>query len=210
MGVCESASDKSLKKTTSVQNEKKIFRDKLESLNSENEIKTERLYSKKKNNNKLELNNDVIVTRNEQNPEKIYSKEKILGKGAFGEVWLVKNKQLQKEFAMKILKKTANSKLEEKEIMNEISILKSLDHPKILKVLDFYSTSKLYYIITEYCPDGELFNEIVTKGKFDEGKTAFIMNQLFKGILYCHTQKVIHRDLKPENIMKNVIFGHVV
>ena len=48
MGVCESASDKSLKKTSSVQNEKKIFRDKLESLNSENEIKTERLYSKKK------------------------------------------------------------------------------------------------------------------------------------------------------------------
>ena len=48
MGICETVNDKSLKKTSSVQNEKKIFRDKLESLNSENEIKTERLYSKKK------------------------------------------------------------------------------------------------------------------------------------------------------------------
>ncbi len=203
MGICETVNDKSLKKTSSVKNEKKNFTDKykIESLNLEKEIKSERLSYKKKSSNQIELNNDVIITRNEQNPETIYSKEKILGKGAFGEVWLVKNKELQKDFAMKIVKKTANSKLEEKEIMNEISILKSLDHPKILKILDFYSTSKLYYIITEYCPDGELFNEIIKKGKFDEGKTAFIMNQLFKAILYCHSQKVIHRDLKPENIM---------
>ena len=64
MGVCESASDKSLKKTSSVQNEKKIFRDKLESLNSENEIKTERLYSKKKNNNKLKINKYVKIKKN--------------------------------------------------------------------------------------------------------------------------------------------------
>ena len=202
MGSCQSVNDKTLKKNNSNKNEKNnLIEIKNDSINSENEIKNERINSKKKINNHLELNNDVIITRNENNPESIYTKIKILGKGAYGEVWLVKNKQIQKNFAMKIFKKTANSTLEEKEIINEISILKSLDHPKILKILDFYSTSKLYYIITEYCPDGELFNEIIKKGKFDEGKTAFIMNQLFKGILYCHTQKVIHRDLKPENIM---------
>ena len=102
---------------------------------------------------------------------------------------------------MKIIKKTTASNLKDSEIMNEISILKSLDHPKILKILDFYSTSNLYYIITEYCPEGELYNEIIKKGKFDEGKTAFIMNQLFKAILYLHSNNIIHRDLKPDNIM---------
>ena len=151
--------------------------------------------------NKLAINNDVIISKNEINPEKIYSKIKILGTGTFGEVWLVKHKDLKKEFAMKLIKKKENKPSEEKEILNEIQILKNLDHPKILKIIDFFSTPKLYYIITEYCPDGELFNEIIKVGKFDEGQSAFIMNQIFKAITYCHSLNIIHRDLKPENIM---------
>ena len=151
--------------------------------------------------NQLAITNDVLVSRNEINPEKIYNKTKILGTGAFGEVWLVKHKDLKKDFAMKLIKKRKNKPAEEKEILNEIQILKNLDHPKILKILDFFSTSTLYYIITEYCPDGELFNEIIKVGKFDEGQSAFIMNQIFKAITYCHSLNIIHRDLKPENIM---------
>jgi len=147
------------------------------------------------------LNNDVIVSGNEVNPEKIYIKKKLLGSGAFGEVWLVRHKDLERDFAMKIIKKRKNKSNEEKEILNEIEILKKLDHPKILKIIDFYSKVKKYYIITEYCPEGELFNEIIKKGRFDEGQTAFIINQILKAICYCHRNQIIHRDIKPENIM---------
>ena len=157
-----------------------------------------------KNNNKQQivaLNNDVIVSGNEINPEKIYIKKKLLGNGAFGEVWLVHHKDLDRDFAMKIIKKRKNRASEEKEILNEIEILKKLDHPKILKIIDFYSTTKKYYIITEYCPEGELFNEIIKVGKFDEGQAAFIINQILKVITYCHKMNIIHRDIKPENIM---------
>ena len=49
--------------------------------------------------------------------------------------------------------------------------------------------------------EGKLFKEIIKVGKFNESKAAFIMNQLFKLIKYCHSQNIIHRDLKPENIM---------
>ena len=201
MGICSSIKEipKSSKTEKNERDEDK--NDKLDTGRTDNKAKTARANHPKKIMNQLELNNDVIITRNEQNLENLYSKKKILGKGAFGEVWLVRNNQLQKDYAMKIIKKTSNSESEENEIMNEISILKKLDHPKILKILDFYSTTKLYYIITEYCPNGELYNEIIKKGKFDEGKTAFIMNQIFKAIAYCHSQKIIHRDLKPENIM---------
>jgi calcium-dependent protein kinase len=149
----------------------------------------------------ITLNNDVIVSGNEINPEKIYIKKKLLGSGAFGEVWLVIHKDLQQDFAMKIIKKRKNKSNDEKEILNEIEILKKLDHPKILKVVDFYSTLKKYYIITEYCPEGELFNEIIKVGRFDEGQAAFIINQLLKAITYCHKMNIIHRDIKPENIM---------
>ena len=147
------------------------------------------------------LNNDVIVSGNEVNPENIYIKKKLLGSGAFGEVWLVRHKNLERDFAMKIIKKRKNKSNEEKEILNEIEILKKLDHPKILKIIDFYSKVKKYYIITEYCPEGELFNEIIKVGRFDEGQTAFIINQILKAISYCHRNQIIHRDIKPENIM---------
>ena len=151
--------------------------------------------------NFVALNNDVIVSGNEINPEKIYLKTQLLGSGAFGEVLLVHHKDLDRDFAMKIIKKRKNRSNDEKDILNEIGILKKLDHPKILKVIDFYSTPKKYYIITEYCPEGELFNEIIKVGKFDEGQAAFIINQILKAVTYCHKMNIIHRDIKPENIM---------
>ena len=60
-----------------------------------------------------------------------------MGSGAFGEVSLVHHKDLNRDFAMKIIKKRKNKSNEEREILNEIEILKKLDHPKILKIIIF-------------------------------------------------------------------------
>ena len=187
-------------KNNSENNHKLKFHQNSNKINNNN---TDNNESEKNNIKKkvLALNNDVIVSGNEVNPEKIYIKSKMLGSGAFGEVWLVRHKDLNRDFAMKIIKKRKNKSNEEKEILNEIEILKKLDHPKILKIVDFYSTLKKYYIITEYCPEGELFNEIIKVGKFDEGQAAFIINQILKAIAYCHKNNIIHRDIKPENLM---------
>jgi len=151
------------------------------------------------NNNGLVLNNDVIVSDTHQNPERIYEKVKLLGEGSFGEVWLVKHNILGKEFAMKIIDKTPYSNTSQ--IINEINILKTLDHPNILKVLEFHLTADKFYIITDYCKEGELFHEIDKRTKFSERETSFILYQILQAVRYIHKMRVVHRDIKPENIM---------
>jgi calcium-dependent protein kinase len=151
------------------------------------------------NQKSLVLNNDVIISETNQNPEQIYQKVKRLGEGSFGEVWQVRNNILGKDFAMKIIEKSPYSNTNQ--IINEINILKKLDHPNILKILEFHLTKDKFYIITDYCPDGELFNEIDKKTKFTEEETSFIIYQILQAVRYCHKMRIIHRDIKPENIM---------
>ncbi len=69
---------------------------------------------KKNNKKQVAITNDVIVSGNEVNPEKIYLKTKLLGSGAFGEVWLVHHKDLDRDFAMKIIKKRKKSQMTKK------------------------------------------------------------------------------------------------
>ena len=147
----------------------------------------------------LILNNDVIVMNSNKNPFQVYQVLKLLGEGSFGEVWKVRHKKLGKEFAMKIITKSPYFK--EKSIFNEINILKKLDHPNILKILDFYYSTDKFFVITEYCTGGELFQEIKVRNIFTEDQAAFVLYQILSAIRYCHKMRVIHEDIKPENIM---------
>ena len=150
--------------------------------------------------NTLILDNNVLVSETNQQIEDVYEKVKMLGQGAFGEVWLVKHKLFGKLFALKSIVKGPNSN--DEEIINEIEILKKLDHPFVLKILEFHSTPTKYYIVTDYCPEGELFEEIDKREDgFSERDAAYILYQVLSAIRYCHKMKVFHRDLKPENIM---------
>ena len=90
----------------------------------------------------VSIDSNILINHNNQNPNIVYSKEKVLGNGSYGIVYLVKNKQLNKYFAMKtIKKKQKNKKIENTLLNNEIKILKSLDHPNILKITDFFETT---------------------------------------------------------------------
>ena len=100
-------------------------------------------------------------------------------------------------------------------IKKEINILKTLDHPNIIKVYEFFKTEKYIYIINELCTGGELFDRIVEVKYFSEDVARNIMKQLLSAVEYCHEKGVIHRDLKPENILiesseeKNKDFFHI-
>ena len=148
----------------------------------------------------LMINNDIIISRSEGNIVDKYEKIKLLGEGSYGKVWLVKHKILQKLFALKIIKRKHDIYFNNK-VQKEIQILKKLDHPFILKIIEFNSTSSEYHIITDYCQNGELYTEINHKGKFTEREASFIIYQILLAINYCHKMGIVHRDIKPENIM---------
>lgn len=151
MGICDSSNDPTPKQFETYNN------------NSDYAIQRDAKYFNQNlgNKNSLILNNDVIVSDTNANIEANYQKLKLLGKGSFGEVWLVQHKVLGKQFAMKIIEK--NPYIDVNQIVNEINILKKLDHPNILKVVEFHLTNDKFYIITDYLPEGELFDEIDKK-----------------------------------------------
>ena len=95
-----------------------------------------------------------------------YKEEDILGKGFSSNVYKCRSiKEEEKEFAIKVIDlkkfKTSNLKL----IENEILVHKNLNHPNILKCYDVYRNLDFFYIITEYCPHGDLMTFMKQKRK---------------------------------------------
>ena len=76
-----------------------------------------------------------------------------------------------------------------------------MDHPNILKLYEVYQDDARFYVVTELCEGGELFDEIIKRNHFSEKDAAEIMLQVLKAINYCHANDICHRDLKPENIL---------
>ena len=150
----------------------------------------------------INLSNEIIVGKAKTDSSTDYKKLKFLGEGAFASVYEVQNKYTDTICAMKVIKKPPSSSPEdEQDILNEINILRTMDHPNVLKIFEFYSDKESYSIVTELCPGGELFQDIIDNGPFNENYTAYVMYQIFSAINYCHSMNIVHRDLKPENIL---------
>jgi calcium-dependent protein kinase len=196
MGVCKSLN----KDKSSVEKGKTSSTKSLE--NMVETKKTKRNNKMEEEEKKLAITSNMIVSKSDGLPTENYQVIKKLGEGSYGVVWRVKHLITGQERAMKKILKNFKSKREtESEIINEIEILKKLDHPNIVKIFEFYNAADGYYIITEYCNKGELFAQIYEKAPIEESISAHIIYQILAAINYCHSCNIIHRDLKPENIL---------
>ena len=124
-----------------------------------------------------------------------------LGRGAFGSVYCALNWSTGETVAIKQIRLSDMPKTELNVIMQEIDLLKNLNHPNIVKYHGFVKDAQSLYIILEYCENGSLHSICKNFGKFPENLVAIYMSQVLHGLLYLHDQGVIHRDIKGANIL---------
>ena len=86
-------------------------------------------------------------------------------------------------------------------LKQEIALLKSLRHPNIITLHEHFEDDAHYYLVTEKCAGGEIFDRIVEREFYSELKARNVARALLQAIEYCHDQGVCHRDLKPENLL---------
>ena len=194
-------------KSNSTKKEEKKKEEKKQEEEDEEEFFDDNLPPKKKSKSDLKgLEYNPLISQVRSDPSADYTIIKELGSGSFATVHLVKHKQSGAIRAMKAIKKGPgfdDDEDNEEEIINEINILMKMDHPNIVKIFEFYNSPTHFYLITEYCEGGCLFDLIQSNGPFTEIQASYIMHQLFSVVNYCHKMKIIHRDLKPENILVN-------
>ena len=80
----------------------------------------------------------------------------------------------------------------------------------ILKIYEFYQDEKCFYLISEYCSGGDLFDAIKKKGTFDEYSASQIIYQILSAIFYCHSTNIVHRDIKADCIFIESIESETV
>ncbi|KAL7293565.1 hypothetical protein TKK_0013004 [Trichogramma kaykai] len=182
-----------------------------------------------KNNRVVLVNNDLIAVAKQHFhvfvymstsgyddsflPEELrgkYAVSRTLGAGACGEVKLCFSKSglAGKKYAMKMISKARisitghkNPLNDEKHIMNEVAICKSLKHPCIIKVEEFFDSPSMVYIILELMEGGELLERIKKANGLSEENSKFIFYQVVLAVNYLHEHGITHRDLKPDNIL---------
>ncbi|KAJ7269945.1 CAMK/CAMKL/GIN4 protein kinase, partial [Mycena rebaudengoi] len=137
-----------------------------------------------------------------------------VGKGASGRVKIAKHRITGKLAAVKILPlaplvnsraslatQQAKSEKQRLGIDREITMMKLMNHPNIMRIYDVYEGAKELFLVLEYVKGGELFDFLVNRGRLPAAEALEYFKQIVYGLNYAHTFSIIHRDLKPENIL---------
>ncbi|KAI9016255.1 hypothetical protein CLU79DRAFT_326752 [Phycomyces nitens] len=125
-----------------------------------------------------------------------------LGEGEFGKVKLAIHIETGHEVAIKLIKKdNIDSSTRMTKVEREISVLKTVRHPYIVKLYDVIETEKYIGIILQCASGGELFEYILAHRYLKEKDASRLFAQLISGVHYMHQKHIVHRDLKLENLL---------
>ncbi|XP_034700071.1 CBL-interacting serine/threonine-protein kinase 24 [Vitis riparia] len=131
-----------------------------------------------------------------------YEVGRTLGEGTFAKVKFAHNTETGESVAMKVMAKSTILKHRMvDQIKQEISIMKIVRHPNIVRLHEVLASQTTIYIILEFVTGGELYDKIVHQGRLSENESRRYFQQLIDAVSHCHSKGVYHRDLKPENLL---------
>lgn len=132
--------------------------------------------------------------------ERRYEFGRVIGDGNFAVVREGRRRDTGQTLAVKIVER---AKLVGREHMmqNELSLLGSLCHPRIVRLLAHHHTHTHSYLVMELVSGGDLFEAISDRGKFSEAEAGMMVSDVSEALNYIHCRSIVHRDLKPENLL---------
>ncbi|CAH8848665.1 unnamed protein product [Trichobilharzia szidati] len=141
-----------------------------------------------------------VTLRKNTDVKSYYTIGVYLGSGKFGEVKRCQEIKTGREFAAKFV--PIASKEDMDSVMNEIAIMNTLRHPRLIQLYDAYHLDNEVTLVLELITGGELFERIIDESfDLNESRCIKFMHEILQGVEYMHSQNVIHLDLKPENIL---------
>ena len=149
----------------------------------------------------IPIQNNLIHLSPEGHPV-FYKRYEELGHGGFAKVFRAVNSTTGEEVAIKITSKERLKKPKaEQKHKTEVAIQMSLDHPNVVKALDFFQDVHYTYLVLELCPGGSLKSLLRKKGRFSEDEAVKYLHDILNGLSYLHDNRIIHRDLKLDNFL---------
>lgn len=155
---------------------------------------------------------DMLFSETKGKPTDHYEIYENISNGPSFSIKRVKSKLSNVVRSMKVIKKAYIDIEEDRKLfMKEMALLRTMDHPNVLKIFEFYQDEKAFYLISELTKHGDLFDKINKKnGPFDEFTASYIVYQILSAILFCHSNNIVHRDIKAESILIESIETEVI
>ncbi|KAL5010336.1 hypothetical protein ScPMuIL_012641 [Solemya velum] len=134
-----------------------------------------------------------------------FQKIEKIGEGTYGVVYKARDKTTGKLVALKKIRLDAESEGVPSTAIREISLLKELDHPNVVRLLDVVHSEKKLYLVFEYLnQDLKKYMDCAPAAGLPSSLIKSYLYQLLEGIAFCHAHRVLHRDLKPQNLLIDV------
>jgi len=155
-------------------------------------------YGKITQHNPLNAKGEVVTVRDVYD----FDEELELGASSTGVVCKAVRKADGEEFALKVIHLAKIEEENREQLRSEIEILKSLDHPNIVKLFETFEHDGVLYMIMELCTGGELYGRLSAAGKrFPEKVASRIVKEMLSAVVYCHSKNIAHRDIKMANFL---------
>ena len=116
-----------------------------------------------------------------------------LGKGATSVVRVAETRSSGQRVAIKQINLSGLDQRALSKLLNEVEIMKTLDHPNIVKLLRVMRTSHYMFLVMELCTGGELYDALASRGAYSMRNVASLTEQMLSAIRYCHSKGIVHR-----------------